>query len=221
MKTLLSIIVVLVCLNAFSQDTIVKQPVKNPLKALEGCIDCGWFIKDSVPKQLRFSEGGKPVKIRIQCVNSIGLSNEPLYVIDGWPTDSFHYKNLKPLEIESIEVLKDADATAIYGSRAANGAVLVTTKAYLEWKNRQSKFGLTRKKAIIADARTAQEGIAFEHKWIERNYPHSDIIDFKMEGAGEYRKGIPSELYDIYVIRTNHKKKLKIYFMVMYYHGRN
>jgi hypothetical protein len=86
---------------------------------------------------------------------------------------------------------------------------------------KSKKFGLTRKTAIIADARTAQEGIQFEHKWIDRNYPHSDIIDFKMEGAGEYRKGIPSELYDIYIIRTNHKKKLKIYFMVMYYHGRN
>ncbi len=65
---------------------------------------------------------------------SIGVGNEPLYVIDGFPIEQSYDHDFNPLntinpgDIESIEVLKDASATAIYGSRGANGVVLITTK---------------------------------------------------------------------------------------------
>lgn len=120
---------------------IEKQPVQNPLLALQGRVP-GLYIK-----QENGISGG-PVTIRIQGQNSIANGNEPLIVIDGIPLlsqlprtgldgvlgsttlsstpSALTYVN--PSDIESIDVLKDADATAIYGSRAANGAILITTK---------------------------------------------------------------------------------------------
>ncbi|GAA3928773.1 TonB-dependent receptor [Chitinophaga oryziterrae] len=126
---------------------IETQPVSNPLLTLAG----------RTPGITVTQTSGMPgggVTIRIQGVNSIGRGNDPFYVVDGVPYiqqvlptlgsnvlgqsgDTYAFKNagsgnpfsyINPADIESIEVLKDADATAIYGSRAANGAILITTK---------------------------------------------------------------------------------------------
>jgi len=70
---------------------------------------------------------GAGINIRIRGTNSTQGSNEPLYVIDGFPY-SGNPTNINNADIESIEILKDASATAIYGSRGANGVVLITTK---------------------------------------------------------------------------------------------
>ncbi len=71
---------------------------------------------------------GENVRVRIRGAASLTGSNEPLYVIDGIPMDDASPLNgMSPSDIESIDILKDASATAIYGSRAANGVVLVTT----------------------------------------------------------------------------------------------
>jgi TonB-linked SusC/RagA family outer membrane protein len=82
---------------------------------------------------------GQGMKVRIRGTSSISASSQPLYVIDGLPLQTASQSDvnneitnpiadLNPNDIESIEVLKDASATAIYGARAANGVVLVTTK---------------------------------------------------------------------------------------------
>ncbi len=73
--------------------------------------------------------GGGPnptFKLRIRGANSIGGNNDPLYIVDGMAVSNMNMINVK--DVESIEVLKDASATSIYGSRGANGVVLVTTK---------------------------------------------------------------------------------------------
>lgn len=116
--------------------SIGQQPVSNPLAALQGQVP-GMFITQSSGNP----GGGFSVQIRGQ--NSIASGNDPLYVIDGVPygntTTLQTNNNLNPAggnplnfininDIESIDVLKDADATAIYGSRGANGVVLITTK---------------------------------------------------------------------------------------------
>jgi len=67
------------------------------------------------------------VKIRIRGTNSLYGSNEPLYVVDGVALN-INISDLNVNDIESMEVLKDASATAIFGNRGANGVVLVTTK---------------------------------------------------------------------------------------------
>jgi TonB-linked SusC/RagA family outer membrane protein len=123
---------------------IEKQPVNNPILALQGRVP-GLFItqENGIP--------GGGITVRIQGQNSIGNGNDPLYIINGVPyasqmlatTTNFVLGSsggppgsgqgnplsyINPADIESIDVLKDADATAIYGSRAANGAILISTK---------------------------------------------------------------------------------------------
>ena len=70
---------------------------------------------------------GSQSMIRIRGIGTINDSN-PLYIIDGMPTDQYGMESVNPNDIESIEVLKDAASGAIYGARAANGVILVTTK---------------------------------------------------------------------------------------------
>jgi TonB-linked SusC/RagA family outer membrane protein len=102
---------------------ISNQPVSTPGEALAGL---------AAGVQVQSDQGGKPgaaPTIRIRGVSSLSSSNDPLYVVDGYPLETAANFNLiNPNDIESIEVLKDAASAAIYGSRAANGVVLVTTK---------------------------------------------------------------------------------------------
>lgn len=71
---------------------------------------------------------GSSVTVRIRGTNSITGASEPLYVIDGFPASSDNLATISPSDIESIDILKDASATAIYGSRGANGVVIITTR---------------------------------------------------------------------------------------------
>lgn len=80
--------------------------------------------------QVLQSEGapGASISIRVRGGISITQSNEPLYIIDGFPSED-GMSTLDPAEIETIDILKDASATAIYGARGANGVVVITTKS--------------------------------------------------------------------------------------------
>ena len=98
---------------------IKQQPVTNAIDAIKG----------RIPGVDIVSTGNKPgdgVRVRIRGQRSLKASNDPLYVLDGIPMAG-GIGDLNPSDIESIEVLKDASATAIYGSRGANGVVLVTS----------------------------------------------------------------------------------------------
>ncbi len=118
--------------------TMEKQPVSNPLAAMQGYLSGVNIVQTTgVP--------GSGYSIEIRGRNFINGVSDPLYIVDGVPfgsqslgsarlADQIVGENISPLnainpnDIESIEVLKDADATAIYGSRGANGVVLITTK---------------------------------------------------------------------------------------------
>ncbi|MDQ3844812.1 MAG: SusC/RagA family TonB-linked outer membrane protein, partial [Bacteroidota bacterium] len=78
--------------------------------------------------QVKFSDGqpGSSPQIRIRGIGSISAGVDPLYVVDGFPTENI--QTLNPNDIESIDILKDASATAIYGSRGSNGVVIINTK---------------------------------------------------------------------------------------------
>lgn len=97
-----------------------KVPVSDVTQALAGRM-AGVMIQQS--------EGapGASISIRVRGGISVTQSNEPLYVIDGFPSED-GMSTLDPAEIESIDVLKDASSTAIYGARGANGVVVITTK---------------------------------------------------------------------------------------------
>lgn len=94
--------------------------ISNVAQALQG---------EAAGVQVNAASGqpGEAMKIQIRGTNSIAGGNSPLYVVDGLPLDGLSAQ-LNPDDIASIEILKDASATAIYGSRGANGVVLITTK---------------------------------------------------------------------------------------------
>lgn len=77
---------------------------------------------------------GEAFQVRIRGVSSLGAGSDPLYVIDGFPVGTLVGQNINPNDIETISVLKDAAATAIYGARGSNGVVLITTKTGKEGK---------------------------------------------------------------------------------------
>ncbi|MDK2841984.1 MAG: hypothetical protein PWQ17_1489 [Anaerophaga sp.] len=99
-------------------DQIVKQNTVSPMTAMQGLTPGVSIIKET-------GEPGSGFKVNIRGMGTTGDS-EPLVVIDGVPGGNLDY--LSPADIESIDVLKDAASAAIYGSRAANGVILVTTK---------------------------------------------------------------------------------------------
>ncbi|MDQ0967973.1 TonB-linked SusC/RagA family outer membrane protein [Flavobacterium sp. W4I14] len=134
---------------------IEKQPVGNPLAALSGRMS-GVLIaqNNGVP--------GGAIQVQIRGQNSLSSGGIPLYVIDGVPFTNFNggqpptdnlnasgisgasggispFSMINPSDIERIDILKDADATSIYGSRGANGVVLITTK---KGKSGKVKIGL-------------------------------------------------------------------------------
>lgn len=104
-----------------SSKDIASSPSSNIGDALQGKV-AGLQI---------FNTSGEPqssVSIRLRGVSSLNLSNAPLYILDGVPVSSDVFSSMNPQDIENISILKDASSTAIYGSRAANGVIVVTTK---------------------------------------------------------------------------------------------
>ncbi|WP_461064167.1 SusC/RagA family TonB-linked outer membrane protein [Spirosoma horti] len=105
---------------SISQAEVKNLPIARADQILQGRIS-------GVQVTQTNAEPGGNISIRIRGTNSINSGNEPLFVIDGFP-GAGDLNSINPSDIESMEVLKDASATAIYGSRGANGVVIVTTK---------------------------------------------------------------------------------------------
>ncbi|MGV3559300.1 SusC/RagA family TonB-linked outer membrane protein [Larkinella arboricola] len=101
-------------------EAIQAQAIRNPVQALTGLSAGVQVLQNS-------GEPGSTLSVRVRGGNSIIGGNEPLYVVDGLPM-AVSVGNINPNDIQSIEILKDASATAIYGSRGANGVVMITTK---------------------------------------------------------------------------------------------
>lgn len=101
-------------------EDLMQTPTSDVAQALAGRV---------AGVQIMQSEGepGASVSIRVRGGISITQSNEPLYIIDGFPSED-GMNSLDPGEIETIDILKDASSTAIYGARGANGVVVITTK---------------------------------------------------------------------------------------------
>lgn len=119
--------------NAIDEKSFNKGAIVSPQQLMAGKIAGVSIVQNS-------GEPGGGVTVRIRGGTSVSAANEPLYVIDGVPIDNRNFNPggfsdgrnplnfLNPNDIESVTVLKDASSTAIYGSRAANGVVMITTK---------------------------------------------------------------------------------------------
>ena len=108
--------------SQLSAGTLKDLKVSHPTQAMAGQLA-------GVQVQQVAGAPGQSSTIRVRGSGSISASSSPLYVVDGYPLGEQNLNSINPNDIESIEVLKDASASAIYGSRAANGVVLVTTKS--------------------------------------------------------------------------------------------
>lgn len=115
-----------------ADDMVLGGTVSNAAQALQGKT-AGVQVSQSSKAP------GGTIAVRVRGNNSISSTNEPLYVVDGFP--SSEGLNLNPNDIESMQILKDASATAIYGARGANGVVLITTKRGKAGENKISYSG--------------------------------------------------------------------------------
>jgi TonB-linked SusC/RagA family outer membrane protein len=141
------------------------------------------MLQGKVPGLQSVSPTGQPggaQTIRIRGVSSVTGVNDPLFVVDGIPVNTGDYSRntntsntlagINPNDIESVTVLKDAAATAIYGSRAAAGVILITTK--------KGKSGKTR---LFADAEQGMSDIAFQGK-LSKPLSKQQFLDLTKEG---------------------------------------
>ena len=139
---------------------------------------------------------GAGATIRIRGGSSINASNDPLIVIDGLPVSndgisgmSDPLSSINPEDIESFTVLKDASATAIYGSRASNGVIVITTK-------KGAKTGTTLPKVAV-DFTTSVNTIAKYNKLLDKDGIVNIIRDFYgMNSTAEANLGLNGKLYD-------------------------
>ena len=148
-------------------EDISKRQVSSALNALTGSVS-------GVQVTSYDGQPGKDPTIRIRGVGSMSANSKPLYVVDGVPFDG-NISSINPADIETMNVLKDASASAIYGSRGANGVVIITTK----------------------QGRKGQDAVVtLDAKWGVNNraVPNYDVID----NAGSYYETMYRALYNEY-----------------------
>ena len=117
--------------SSVSADKLTEQPVTSVSQALSGKMA---GVSVITPE----GDPDADIKIRVRGGSSITQDNSPLYIVDGFPVESIN--DIPSSEIQSIDVLKDAFSTAIYGSRGANGVVIVTTKSAEKGQKVSVKF---------------------------------------------------------------------------------
>ncbi|QRR00453.1 SusC/RagA family TonB-linked outer membrane protein [Dyadobacter sandarakinus] len=113
--------------SVINMDDIGEMPKSNVTRMIQGQAP-GVIIKQ------KSGTPGQQFDVKVRGISSLGAGSDPLYVIDGFPVGISVGQNLNPNDIETISVLKDAAATAIYGARGSNGVVLITTKSAKEGK---------------------------------------------------------------------------------------
>jgi TonB-dependent starch-binding outer membrane protein SusC len=152
-------------------------------------------------------EPGAELSIRVRGTGSINASNEPLYVVDGVPVDNL--RGINSNDVQSLDVLKDASAAAIYGSRGSNGVVLITTKKGKKGKPKlrfNSYMGIQKIEGTI-DMMTPEQWIQMrkegvDEAWVNRGptlnpkkvYTAADPMDFRAKELGIIN-GIPNATY--------------------------
>lgn len=178
---------------------IQNQPVPSFDQAMQGRA-AGVFIESGNGKL------GQGIKVRVRGAASVSASNEPLYVVDGIivTTDNLSntdastnpLANINSNDIESIQILKDAAAASIYGSRAANGVVIITTK---RGKSGKTNFNLNYMKGFSSPTRKAKwlSGSQYYEAFKEA-FDNTDAILQRDEGEdfGSYMYGEPGMTFD-------------------------
>jgi TonB-dependent starch-binding outer membrane protein SusC len=186
---------------SISAEDLEERPINRIENALSGQMA-------GVYAQTTSGEPGAELSVRVRGTGSVNASNEPLYVVDGVPVDNL--RGINANDVQSIDVLKDASAAAIYGSRGSNGVVLVTTKKGKKGKPKlrfNSYMGLQRIENTI-DMMTPEQWIQMrkegvDEAWVNRGislkkpYTAADPMSFRASELA-ITNGIPnaSLMYD-------------------------
>ena len=144
--------------TSLRSDAITSVIAANPIEALQG--------KSTGVAVFTNNQPGEAPTLRIRGSASITAGTDPLYVVDGFALTDGNMNDINPADIESMEVLKDASATAIYGSRGANGVVMITTKKGAQGRRNISvhaNMGVQMRSRLI-DTITGQEFIEYIRK---------------------------------------------------------
>lgn len=192
--------------SSINTDDFESTPLNNVSSMLQGSVAGVEIIKGN-------SEPGGGSIVRIRGGNSMNGSNDPLYVVDGFPSGSIP----NPNDIKSIQVLKDASATAIYGTRGANGVIIITTKrgegesrinfdAYYGVQSVRNKLDLLGAKdyAILANEKAANIGRSPYYEDIENLPGETDWQDEMFRNAS-------MENYNISILGGNNRNKYAVF----------
>lgn len=164
--------------SSVSTEDIKQRPLISAGQALQGKAAGVSVVQPS-------GQPGGDLSIRVRGTTSVNGSNDPLYVVDGVPVDNLKFLSLN--DIASMQILKDASSAAIYGSRAANGVVLITTKAGEQGKAKvalNAQFGVSRVANKIESLNVAQykelmdeigvislpDGLTDQTDWFDETY---------------------------------------------------
>ncbi|WP_273272532.1 SusC/RagA family TonB-linked outer membrane protein [Maribacter polysiphoniae] len=167
-----------------SSEDFENQPISRVDQALQG-------RTAGVQVSQTSGEPGSGFKIRIRGTNSINGSNDPLYVVDGMVVGSI--STLNSNDIKSLEILKDASSTAVYGSRGANGVVLVTTKNGRDGKlkvdfNAYTGMQTIRKRLDIMNGADFAEMVNVADTGV--SYSEEEIIELRENGGTDWQDEI-------------------------------
>ena len=176
-------------------DDIIKRSVSNVTKAIEGLVAGVEVTSGS-------GQPGEGASIQIRGAGSINASSSPLYVVDGIPFDG-SLSSINPQDIESMTVLKDASAGALYGARGANGVVIITTK-----KGKEGRVDVNLKAQVGWQSRAIPRyDLVNQNEFVELTYEslYNTAIDggYSVDAAHNYAASSMSstlggELYNPY-----------------------
>ena len=164
--------------SSISEKQIANIPVSNVSEAMTGKM---------AGVNIATTEGSPDadVKIRVRGGGSLSQDNSPLYIVDGFPVSSI--SDIAPSEIQSIDVLKDASSTAIYGARGANGVIIITTKEGKEGKTQVSFNGLLGWKKVTKTVKTLSpyEFAQYQYELGSTDYGNYNDLDIwkSVEGS--------------------------------------
>ncbi|MCF2708482.1 SusC/RagA family TonB-linked outer membrane protein [Bacteroides pyogenes] len=179
-------------ISSVDVEELAKRATTNPAEALQGKIAGVNIMKSG-------GNAGAGVRVKIRGVKTFG-DNEPLYIIDGFPGS---IENVNPQDIQAMEVLKDGAAAAIYGSVAANGVIIVTTK---NGKKGETKFDFSSYVSMTKVAKTLDLLNADEYKEVHKQMyenwnSHVELhkAQYDPEGKGAWK----NQLVDMKPYITN------------------
>ncbi len=185
--------------SSVSTEDLEKVPITSAAQAMQGKAAGVTVVKPN-------GQPGASMVVRVRGTTSMNASNDPLYVVDGVPMTNIDF--LAPNDIESMQILKDASSAAIYGSRAANGVIMITTKAghkshekmqvafsmYGGWTqvtNRMESLNYEQYKEYLSDLGSTvvlPDGLKDETNWFDETYKTGSTQNYQVSVNGSTDK---------------------------------